>query len=112
VDDDEMVLDANRQILERLGYQVSSFANSTAALDDFRNQPQRYDLVFSDLSMPGMDGVRLIDNIRQIRPGMPVILCTGYLENLNPADVEDLRVLRKPSSAADISQAIAADLQR
>ena len=112
VDDDKMVLDANQQIIESLNYSVTPFSSSVAALNAYQKNPEKFDLVFTDLSMPEMDGVRLISNIRKTSPDMPVILCTGYLDALHANDLKDLPVLTKPTSAAEISQAIRAELSR
>ena len=112
VDDDKMVLDANQHIIESLNYSVTSHSSSVAALRDFEQHPGEFKLVFTDLSMPEMDGVRLISNIRRIRPDIPVILCTGYLDALHANDLKDLRVLTKPTSVAEVSQAIRAELDQ
>lgn len=111
VDDDELVLDANCQILTKLGYSVTSFSSSVAALKEFSLHPEKFDLVFSDLSMPEMDGVRLISNIQKLNPETPVILCTGYMDALDPADLAELSVLRKPISASEISLAVLSALE-
>lgn len=110
VDDDEMVLDSNRKLLQSLNYEVVAFTSSLAALKAFREDPGKYQLVFSDLSMPEMDGVRLVANIREISPAIPAIIITGYEDALHPQDLQGLHILRKPVSAADISQAIHAEL--
>jgi len=110
VDDDEMVLDANRKMLQSLNYEVVAFTGSLSALKAFREEPEKYRLLFSDLSMPEMDGVRLVANIREISPHMPAIIITGYEDALHPQDLNGLHTLRKPVSTADISQAIHAQL--
>ncbi len=111
VDDDDMVLDSNRKVLQALNYEVESFTSSLAALADFKDKPKKYKLVLTDLSMPEMDGVRLIANIRELAPDIPVILITGYEDALHPDDLRGLHILRKPVSSADISQAIKAELE-
>ena len=110
VDDDEMVLDANRKILETLNYEVEDFSSSLRALEAFKENPKRFKLVLSDLSMPEMDGVRLITNIREIYPDVPAILITGYEDALHPDDLQGLHILRKPVSSADISLALRQEL--
>lgn len=112
VDDDEMVLDADKRCLHYLGYQVSSHANPVEALEVFKENPQRYDLIFTDLSMPGMDGMRLISKARELHPDIPVVLCTGYLSALEPVDMQRIEILNKPSSYADISNAVSAALRK
>lgn len=106
VDDDELVLDANRELFFRLGYQVSSFSSSIEALKSFQHDPNQYDLVFTDLSMPEMDGVRLISNIRKVSPQIPVILCTGYLDALESSELSDVQVLKKPTPVSELARAI------
>jgi len=65
-------------MLERLGYQVTAKTNSIEALNAFRNQPDLFDLVMPDQTTPGMTGSDLSRAILQIRPDIPIILCTGY----------------------------------
>jgi signal transduction histidine kinase/ActR/RegA family two-component response regulator len=112
VDDDEMVLDSNRKLLQTLNYEVIAFTSSLGALKAFRENPEIYTLVFSDLSMPEMDGVRLVANIREFSPSTPAIIITGYENALHPDDLQGLHILRKPVSSADISQAIHAELAK
>jgi len=78
VDDEEILLEMGTIMLERLGYRVTARSSSLEALTTFQNQPQRFDLVISDQTMPGMTGVDLSRRILQIRPDLPIILCTGY----------------------------------
>ena len=110
VDDDEMVLDATRNIIEEIGYTVETYSSSVAALETFRSDPDRYQLVVSDLSMPEMDGVRLISNIRELRPKQPIILCSGYSDGLKSIELKNVQILNKPFSASELSYAIARTL--
>ncbi len=115
VDDDYMVLDSNRQSLEALGYQVTAFSSSVAALQYAEDNPGQIDLLLTDLSMPEMDGVRLINNIRLAIPGLPCILCTGYLDalnTLNTPDLDDIQIIKKPFSIPEISSALKKALQQ
>lgn len=111
VDDDEMVLDASSQTLKALGYKVHSFNSSAAALTAFTAQPDHYDVVLSDLSMPEMDGIRLISAIRELHPEIPAIICTGYSDSTANLTMENLGILRKPSSTAEISRTLSKVLQ-
>lgn len=106
VDDDEMVLDVTRQAMLNMKYQVKAFSSSVGALKHFRKNPDRYDLVFSDLSMPEMDGVRLISNIRQVRSDIPVVLCTGYMESVGAGEIDNCQYLQKPASSGEIAEAL------
>ncbi|MCI5107003.1 MAG: ATP-binding protein [Pseudomonadales bacterium] len=112
VDDDDMVLDANLRILEKLNYQVDAFRSSTEALKAARSEPDKWDLLFTDLSMPEMDGVRLATQIRQFRSDIPVILYTGYLDAVDSIDIENLRILGKPSPMDEIAQTVAQALKQ
>jgi PAS domain S-box-containing protein len=77
VDDEEDVAFAGKRILERLGYEVIAEKDSQYALELFRATPQRFDLVFTDQTMPNMTGTELTREILRIRPDIPVVLCTG-----------------------------------
>lgn len=110
VDDDKMVLDANSHALEGLGYKVTVFANSTAALGYFEKNAEDIDLLLTDLSMPEMDGVRLISNIRKIRKNLPTVLCTGYLDVIDSQDIGEIRLLKKPFSLHELSEALNEEL--
>lgn len=112
VDDDELVLDSSQQIFRKLGYKVTAFKSSVAAMQAFKKNPYSFDLVFSDISMPEMDGIRLLKALREIRPEIAGILFTGYLDAYKPGDLDGFQVLSKPSSAAEISQAVEAEFRR
>ena len=78
VDDEEILAEMGKTMLERLGYRVTVRKDSTEALTTFRNQPDQFDLVITDQTMPGLTGSDLARHILQIRPDTPIILCTGY----------------------------------
>jgi PAS domain S-box-containing protein len=78
IDDEEILADVGKAMLERLGYRVTVRRNSLEALHTFQNQPNQFDLVITDQTMPGMTGSDLARRMLQIRPGLPIILCTGY----------------------------------
>jgi CheY-like chemotaxis protein/two-component sensor histidine kinase len=81
--DDELVLaNMGKQMLERLGYEVASRTSSIEALELFRAQPDRFDLVITDMTMPNMTGDKLAKEMIRIRPDIPIILCTGYSERI------------------------------
>uniref|UniRef100_C6E0E3 histidine kinase n=1 Tax=Geobacter sp. (strain M21) TaxID=443144 RepID=C6E0E3_GEOSM len=77
VDDEEDVVFGCKKMLERLGYQVTTGADGVQALELFRGNPQAFDLVVTDQTMPRMTGTELSRELLQIRPDIPVILCTG-----------------------------------
>ena len=78
VDDEELLISIGKQMLERLGYKVTSASRGSEALNLFEKQPFAYDLVITDQTMPGMTGSDLARRLMEIRPDIPVILCTGY----------------------------------
>ena len=83
VDDEQMLGEMSRTLLERLGYQVTLFTRSPDALEAFRNDPAQFDLVITDQTMPAMTGIDLARSILQLRPDFPIILCSGYSNLVN-----------------------------
>jgi CheY-like chemotaxis protein len=82
VDDEKLQIDLGKEMLERLGYRVSVFTDSRAALNRFRDNPVDFDLVITDMTMPHMTGDQLAAELIAIRPDIPIILCTGYSERI------------------------------
>jgi len=76
IDDDEMTLKNMRRILEKLGYQVSTFSNPLRALERLEESP--YDVIISDFRMPYLDGLELLNRAKRLSPAVEVILITGY----------------------------------
>jgi PAS domain S-box-containing protein len=106
VDDDESVRLVGKPILERLGYRVSPFPTGNAALDYFRAHPQEVDLIVSDFSMPGIDGVELALAARALRPGLPFVLLSGYGDAPEAGGAGIRHVLAKPFSMSALSTAV------
>jgi len=78
VDDEKELAEILKRMLESLGYNVNAFTNSTAALKEFTTaQPDKYDLVITDMTMPTLTGTALAKKIKSINPDIPIILCTG-----------------------------------
>ncbi len=78
VDDEPMVAEMSKVLLETLGYRVLALTDSRRALTAFRETPQRFDLVITDQTMPVLTGAELARELLQIRPELPIILCSGY----------------------------------
>lgn len=78
-----MTLDACPQMLEKLHYSVTICANGSDALDTFRADPDRYDLILTDSTMPRMDGQQLVKEVKRIRPHLPIIMATGFDAKFN-----------------------------
>ena len=99
VDDEPLVMEVLAEMLSRSGYQVQSVAGSLEALALFRRRPAAFDLVLTDMTMPKMTGERLSNEIKSLRPDIPVILCSGYSEKLAGKSAAELgleRLLMKP----------------
>lgn len=77
VDDEDDIVQVGKELLERLGYSVTATTSSSEALRCFANAPQSFDLLLTDQTMPGMTGLNLALNIREIREDIPILLCTG-----------------------------------
>ncbi|MCK1680856.1 PAS domain S-box protein [Bradyrhizobium sp. 147] len=105
VEDNPDVASVSVGLLEQLGYSVRRVADAEAALLEI--EKNGVDFVFSDIVMPGkMDGLGLAQHLRQIRPGLPILLATGYSEVA--AGVRgDFPILRKPYEIHELSEAIA-----
>jgi PAS domain S-box-containing protein len=80
VDDEKILVELGSSMLERLGYQVITRTSPVEAVEAFKNNPNSFDLVITDMTMPQMTGDVLAKEIMKIKPDMPVILCTGYSE--------------------------------
>ncbi len=88
IDDELMLVEMSQTMLERLGYEVTVRMSSVEALTTFKNQPDAFDLVITDQTMPGMTGIDLARRMLQIRPDLPIILCTGYSNILSEEKVK------------------------
>jgi len=109
VDDEESVVRLEKQMLERLGYNVSAFSNSLEALETFNSNPDGYDLVNSDMTMPNMTGDQLAQKLMSIRPDIPIIICTGFSERINKEQAETDKVkgfLMKPVVKSEMAQMV------
>lgn len=78
VDDEELLVNIETKILEQLGYQVIASVSSSEALQIVKDNPEGFDLLITDQTMPEMTGIELAEEVLKIRPDIKVILCTGY----------------------------------
>lgn len=78
VDDESMIANILKAMLEHLGYTVTAMTESPAALDIIRKDPDKFDLIITDQTMPHLTGAELAEKILTIKPAMPIMLCTGY----------------------------------
>ncbi len=114
VDDDPEVLDVLGEVLTSCGYSVGNFESATAALDHL-SEISRADLLITDLSMPGTDGLELIREVQRQVPGLPAILLTGYSEEelgLTTGKLPGgyLTLLQKPVRATELTKQVKAAL--
>ena len=109
VDDEEGVLASGRGILEHLGYEVDAFASAAAALESFALNPAAFDLVLTDMTMPKMTGLEFAAQIRKIRPGIPIMLSTGFSVVLSEERIARLGIqalIMKPLVAGELAEAV------
>ncbi|MBU1564588.1 MAG: response regulator [Proteobacteria bacterium] len=109
VDDEEILLEMGKLMLERLGYHVTPRWSGTEALASFQNQPDLFDIVITDQTMPCMTGVDLSRRILQLRPDMPIILCTGYSSLISEEQARSLGIkgfAMKPLAKQNVAKLI------
>jgi CheY-like chemotaxis protein len=87
VEDEPSLKEIGQLRLQHLGYTVSAFTDSQAALTTYRKDPNQFDLVLTDMHMPGINGLELSREVRILRSDIPIIICTG-----NPAKIDDDRI--------------------
>jgi len=109
VDDEKAIISMEKRMLERLGYQVASHTSSLEALEIFRENPDKFDLVITDMAMPNMSGDQLSVEMTKIRPDIPVLLCTGYSETMSEEKAVSIGIkgfLLKPIRMKDLAQKV------
>lgn len=109
VDDETAILEFGKNMIEQMGYSVTTVSSSTEALSLFAENPHGFDLVITDQTMPSMTGVQLSSEMMVLRKDIPIILITGYSETLSPDDAKNLGIriyLEKPFTRMEIAAAI------
>jgi CheY-like chemotaxis protein len=109
IDDERALVALAEEILAELGYEPAGFQSSVAALQAFRADPQRFDVVLTDETMPDIAGTELAREINRLNPGTPILLMSGYAgkqlaDRARAAGVTE--VLRKPLVIRDIAEAL------
>jgi PAS domain S-box-containing protein len=114
VDDERPLVALAEEIIADLGYEPVGFDSSSSALEAFRAAPDRFDLVLTDESMPGLLGTELAQAVRRLRPTIPIILMTGYGGTQlasRAADIGLSEVLRKPLHRRELAESLARVLE-
>lgn len=109
VDDDELLAELARGMLERLGYEVKAMTDSKEAFELFSRDPSQFDLVFTDQTMPKITGLKLAQEVLKIRPGMPILLYTGHSDAVSFEAIERIGIkgsLMKPLAKQEAAKAI------
>ncbi len=109
VDDEPYLIDLGRRLLTRLGYEVEAVQSGQQAIDRIRADPERFDAVLTDLTMPRMTGLELGRHLYALRPDLPVLLTTGYDAGISQERLEQSNIclcLPKPYSSADLGRAL------
>ncbi|UCH92668.1 MAG: PAS domain S-box protein [Candidatus Aminicenantes bacterium] len=109
VDDEEFLVETGKEMLQKLGYEVDAQPGSIEALEAFRENPHKFDLVITDQTMPNMTGLRLAKELKRIRPDIPIILCTGFSETINEENFSEKGIsafVMKPILKKDIARVI------
>jgi len=109
VDDEEMILQYEEEVLRSMGFRVLPFSGPHAALEYLRQTPNGVDIIVTDFTMPGMSGLELAAEADQVKPGIPIVIATGFSDRLRREQLEKLgidEILLKPFSREELADAI------
>jgi len=109
IDDEPVIINLGKQTLESLGYDVVARNSSIEALELFKEKKDSFDLVITDMTMPHMTGEKLAEKLMQIRPDIPVILCTGFSFMIDEQKAKSMGIrafISKPILKREIAEAI------
>jgi PAS domain S-box-containing protein len=115
LDDEESLVILARRLFERMGYRIAGFSDPAKAVAAFAAAPEDFDLVLTDLSMPGMNGMDVARRILEIRPDIPILLATGYVrsEDVDQARAIGIReVIWKPQTIGEMGDVLAQQLRK
>ncbi len=109
VDDEPSLAKMGKRLIETLGYKVTTRTSSLEALELFREKPDVFDLIITDMTMPNMAGDELARSIMDIRPEIPVIICTGFSAGITESRVKSMGIRElvfKPIVKSDLAKTI------
>ena len=109
VDDEEPIALLEKEMLERLGYDVTTQTSSAEALERFRSDPERFDLVITDMTMPKMTGIEFSKKLLECRANIPIIICSGFSEQINESNTSELGIrgyIMKPMLMSELARKI------
>ncbi len=109
VDDEAQIVRMSQQILEGLGYHVTARTSSIETLEAFRAAPDKFDLVITDTTMPNMTGVELARKLMEVRPDIPIIICTGFSEKISEDKAKTMGIrgyVMKPVVRSELAKKI------
>ena len=109
IDDEQALADLGKQMLEHLGYKVTTRTSSIEALELFKAQPDQFDLVITDMTMPKMTGDKLAQELMKIRPDIPIIICTGHSRRISEEKTKGMGIkalVMKPLMMRDIANTV------
>ena len=109
IDDEKSLVKLGGLILESLGYRVETATDPLGALELIRTAPRRFDLIITDMTMPGLPGDLLVARIKTIRSDLPVIISAGFSEKLSTVRVQDLgfsKLILKPLDTREIATTV------
>ena len=104
-----MLIDLGQNMLTKLGYQVNAYTSSLDAIEAFKANPDKYNLIISDMTMPNMTGDMLAEEIMKIRSDIPIIICTGFSEQLSDQKITALGIkglLMKPLTIHELAKTV------
>ena len=109
IDDEDILIELGKNMLKKLGYRVETRTQPVKALEVFRAEPHKFDLVISDMTMPTMTGDTLAKELMKIRLDIPVIICTGYSERIDDQRAQELGIkglMMKPFTIRSLSKTV------
>lgn len=105
IDDEYDIAALEKEVLESSGYHVEMFCDGNKALEEIKKNPYKYDLVITDLSMPGISGEKLTEKIREVNANVPIVLCSGFSKDINKENIDSYGIagfLNKPIKLSDL----------